>query len=225
MKALDPETLLLRLNSGKGIREDELFQVLSLLKVAAEDGSELPLDELYTWILVVGRAKHKQAAKLLEKFLSSQDPETVALVLQILCEEWGKTEEHMEHLLRIALGAAWDHDGDAQRTAIRVLGEHLRDRLKGNSRALSALDKQIVKTILETFSDSSEERQTRQSSYFSLLRASGKEWESIPSEFARLDFGSGSPDIDWSVVELFQSLSSSAFSAASSGRAAAPGTK
>ena len=220
MKHLDPESLLFKLNSGKGIAEEELFQVLSLLQVGSFSSDEeegLSLDDLYSYILVIGRAKHLPAAKILDRYLSSQDPETVSLVLEILCKEWGKTEEYLEQLVHFSLGSAWDHEGDVQLLSVRLLGEYARDKLKairGKKRTprLSHLDEEVLRLLLSTFQEEGADRYVRQAAYYSILRANGDEWESIPSEYAKLDLAPHSADVRWDTVNAIQSLLSSSSS-------------
>ena len=174
---------------------------------------------MYELLLVLGKAKAVSERKVLERYLDCQEPQTVSLVLEILCGEWGMTEEYTEHILNFSLGQSWDAEGDVQVVAIRLLGEHLHKNAaklrsgKGGKAGLTESQRkrcgEMFTLLDQHFRDADLDPIARKAAYYSLCRAAGRDWEHIPSEFARLRFEPGSPDIDWGVIEACQAMSSS----------------
>ncbi|MCC6954050.1 MAG: hypothetical protein IT290_08025 [Deltaproteobacteria bacterium] len=218
---VDADQLLGKIASGKTLKDDELKEIVELLSgdFLGVEGGELTLDEVYELLLVLGKAKAVSERRVLEKYLDCQEPQTVSLVLDILCGEWGFTEEYTEYLLNFSLGQSWDAEGDVQVVAIKLLGEHLHRNApkmrgtKGGKGALTDAQKkrcgEIFSLLDQHFRDPDMDSIIRKTAYYSLCRAAGREWEQIPSEFARLNLEPGSPDVDWGVIEACQALSSS----------------
>ena len=100
---IDPEELLHRLSAGKAISAGERSEVcrcLGQLQIASP--ATTSFDELYSLILVAKKAQITESKPLIEYFLDCQEPQTVGLALETLCDEWGLLEEYREHLLRFS---------------------------------------------------------------------------------------------------------------------------
>jgi len=106
---LEADQLLIKLNTGEGLTDREKDTVIALLdlvrvspdlqpgsagRVSLGSGANqriaevrLPgVDEIYSLIKVAGRAGLKEHRNVVESFLGHEDPLTVSLVLDILCE-------------------------------------------------------------------------------------------------------------------------------------------
>ena len=209
---IDPEKLLVQLNSKEEVSEEDLAEVARLLEISAsgETPRELSLDDIYALLLVLGRAKRYEYRYLLEQELERQDPFTVVLVLELLCLEWGNIEAYDARVLHYAFGVSWDEEGDVRTCSLKVLGEHLFNVLptKPDSK-VSSLDKQIIDLLLATLADEDEDPWLRQQAYFSLCRARKKDWEEIPCEQVLMDLGKESKDIDDEVLSYLREVISS----------------
>lgn len=206
---LDPEKLLVRISDGETLSSEEVEELAEVLRAvdAAEVGRKRSVDEIYSYIVVVGRAKLTSLQHSIEKFLDVRDALTVALVLETLCLEWKATDAYLERVISFALGVSWDEDQDVQQAAIKILGEYLFETLapslhgETSDLRLSPPQHRVLELLLSIFSDPELESWTRQSSYFSLCRADGRDWDRIPSECVQLRFEKGTKDIDWSMIE------------------------
>lgn len=201
---VDPERLLVKLNSHEPLEEGELESVAEALRLTLSQtqGRRLSLDDVYSYVLVIGRARAEQYRDLLEAQLEQKDTFTAALILEILCLEWGRTEEYLERVLHFALGVAWDDEQDVQNTALKILGEYLHAAMrKEKDRRLSLRTREVLMLLLSVFDDESVEHWSRQNAYVALLRASGAELEDLPSECAWLSLESDSEDIDWECLK------------------------
>ena len=212
---MDPDKLLVKVSLGKKLTAAEMEDVIhALTKIDPQAMGRAGLvDEAYSLLHLLGRAKVFHCIQLLEKYLESKDPLTVALVLEILCFDWGRSEGYIERVIDFALGVSWDLEEDVRQTAIKILGEYLRGRFESaNSKSNDTLpeDIQIVpggdktKHVLELLfgilSDQELGQATRQGAYFALCRAGGKEWTELPSECAVLNLERDSPDLDWAML-------------------------
>jgi hypothetical protein len=201
MTHIDAEQLLVKLNSGKSIPDDNIAEIAAFLEEIAGDPAiedRVSFDEVYNLILVLGRAKATAYRNLVARYLEIKDPLTAALALEILCLEWNGLEEYIEQVFHFALGVSWDEDDDLSLMAIKVLGEYLHIELSQNN-TLPAIGRSL-ELLLFLFEDKNGEQWVRQAAYVSLLRAAGYDWEQVPSECAMLNLEKGSDDIDWSVV-------------------------
>ncbi len=196
---IDPERLLFRLNSGEQLKAEELEAVVTMLQ-SVEDPNQiraLSIDDIYSLLLVIGRARSYEHRHLLETHLESKDPATVSLVLDILCNSWQLTAEYLERLLSFSLGVSWDTDEDVRQTAIRALGEYLFDaQTNPDFKIFSAPQRRVLELLLGIFEDSSVDQWSRQITYFALCRAARLDWEQIPSECSRLNLEDDSEEID-----------------------------
>jgi hypothetical protein len=217
---VDPENLLLRLSSGKPLKESEVLEVLDFLKAVdvSLPAKELALDEIYSFLLVLGRSKFTQHRSIVERFLDLQESENVSLALTILCKDWELAEEYLEQLISFALGHSWDVDDDARTTSIEIIGEYLNKSLKESEAKSAARQKaaNILGLVLSLFDDGELKHSTRQHAYFALCRAGGKEWEEIPSAYRKLDLET---EIDKGLVSSLRQLASES-SSKSSGKSA-----
>ena len=216
---LDAEEILNRINSGEAPDEEEVEAIVATLElvkverdyVRGDTGTitlgsgklaqvRMPgVDETYSLIKVMGRANLKDHRGVLESFLKHEDPLTVSLVMEILCLNWELTEDYLEQVVNFALGVAWDEEYDVADTAIRVLGEFLASGKKSGPEA-----PQVKKLISELFEDKKSDHWIRQRCYFSMLRASGKAWEEIPSECCLIEFSRDNSEVQWTVIDQFK---------------------
>lgn len=220
---LDADKLLVEINSGNRLSGETLARVASYLEsidLAAAEG--LDLDNLYALLLVLARAHSYEHGYLFEKFFELQDAMTAIMILETFCVDWNRTEEYLEHVLRFALGAGWDEDGDVQQFALKIVGEHVRSYLERDATTASEKHhlKRLVELVLRTFDDESNDRWVRQAAYRALGRIAMKEWEELPGECSMPNFdpasGSFDPEVVSSVRQLALELSSSAGSESSS---------
>ncbi|MCB0322044.1 MAG: hypothetical protein KDD69_00680 [Bdellovibrionales bacterium] len=204
----DPEKLLLRLSDGDGLSREEIDEIVELLRqLESEDiGRKLSVDDVYSYLVVLGRAEQKQYRHVIEKFLDVRDALTVALVLETLCLRWDCTDEYLERVVSFALGVAWDEDQDVQQAAIKILGEFLHTAIGVDATALGDRQREVLELLLNLLRDDSLEHWTRQSSYFALCRAAGKDWEELPNDCVLLDLTEGSTDLDHEVLERLDRL-------------------
>ncbi len=218
---LDAEEILNRINSGEAPEEEEVEAIVATLElvrverdyVRGDTGTitlgsgrqaqvRMPgVDETYSLIKVMGRANLKDQRGVLESFLKHEDPLIVSLVIEILCLNWELTEDYLEQVVNFALGVAWDEEYDVADTAIRVLGEFLAGGEESGPEA-----PQVKKLLSELFEDKRSDHWIRQRCYFSMLRASGKAWEEIPSECSLIEFSRDNPEVQWSVIDQFKEL-------------------
>jgi hypothetical protein len=205
---IDPEALLLRLNSGKKLREGELHAVTQLLQsVDAESlGRKLSVDDVYALVLVIGRAKATQCKGLLERFLDAKDPLTVGLVLEILCLQWHDTEEQLERVLNFSLGNSWDEEDDVRHIALKIIGEYLAEKLPAPTEPQRRRVKKVLELLLALFDDEELPAPTRQYAYFALLRAGGVPSSDLPSEFAILDLSPHSKQLRFDVLSGLRAM-------------------
>lgn len=207
VKPADPEKLLLDINEGKTLSAGELSTIAAVLvdqskKILTRDFS---VDDVYSYLLVLGRAKCFEYGHVLESFLDVEDPLTVALVLEILCLDWGKSEEYLERVINFALGASWDEDEDVRQTALKILGEYLYEKLPKQQKGdVPTVIRQVLELLYSTFCDEDAEQWSRKSAYTALCRARKKKPEQLPAECSLLSFEPQSPDIDWEVIRQIE---------------------
>ena len=206
---IDPEKLLISINSGQGITENELSKVAILLESVDEnlEGLGLSVDDIYSLLLVISRARAEKYRYLLERFLESKDAFTVSMILETLCLDWGYTEEYLERILNFAIGVVWDDEDDVRLMAVKILGEFLYSELHcGHKKANVGGDSikwihPVMELLYGIFYDENAQSWVRQGAYYALCRASGKEWAELPAECAVLDLTSNSKDIDWDLLK------------------------
>ncbi len=209
---IDPEKLLLRISQGEELSSEEVAEITEVFRsLEIEDiGRSRSVDEVYSFLVVVGRARLIELQHLIEKSLDVRDALTVALVLETLCLEWEKTGEYLERVINFALGVAWDEDQDVQQVAIKILGEYLQQFLPAilsqDVKSLSASQHRVLDLLMSIFEDESLESWTRQSAYYSLCRSYGKDWEVIPSECVQLEFSHDSKDVEWGMIDELKEL-------------------
>lgn len=194
------ESLLIKVNSGEALTDAEREHVERMLGLYfADDVIRKPcIDDVYSYLLVLGRGHATAARKIVEKFLDEKDPYTIALVLETLCLDWRETESYLERVIQFALGVSWDEDEDARQVALKVLGEYLAERI--GEQALTKHEASVLELLLGIFSDPVTDDWTRQLAYFSLLRAAGKREEDLPSSCRMLKLGEGSQEVDWDAI-------------------------
>ncbi len=209
---IDPEKLLLRISQGEELSKEEIEEVTEVLRSLdlKEIGRARSVDEMYSFLVVVGKARLTSLGHLIEKFLEVRDALTVGLVLETLCLQWEKTGEYLERVINFALGVAWDDEQDVQQVAIKILGEYLHTRIPQvvctKEPKTTVSEHRVLELLFSLFEDEALESWSRQSAYYSLCRAYGKDWEAIPSECVQLDFAEGSADIDWEMTVKLQRL-------------------
>ena len=201
---LDPEQLLLNISNGQDPSAEEITQILDILEAVVEDspGRKPSLDDVYSYLIILGKLKLKEHSHLVERCLELGDPLTAALILQILCVDWEMAEEYLERVISFALGVAWDVDQDVQQTALSIMGEYLADSLSDEAKglkpelSLTPYQCRVLDLLLNVFEDEYAEAWTRKSAYYALGRAYGMPHEKLPAECAVLDFRADSNDID-----------------------------
>lgn len=226
---MDSDKLLVKLSLGKALNSDEIRDLVGVLE-AVEPGESHCLqfaDDIYGAILVIGKSGERSHHQLLAKHLQGTDSQTVSLILEILCLQWGMSEDYIEWVFRFVVGVAWDIDEDVRKTAIKILGEYLAERYNlspkikkgqvdkgGDTVQGSELEKGaawrernqgLLELLFSVFEDQDTDSFTRQAAYCSLLRVAGTDWEQCPSEFAQLNLDKGSQDVRWqTLAELWE---------------------
>ncbi len=223
---IEVEDLLIKINSGKSLRKSEVEEVAALLDWIREDSEvaeKISVDDVYSMLLVIGRAKDRKHQHLLARYLDVKDALTVAFVLEILCIDWNCRDEFMERVINFALGASWDQDEDVRHTAFKILGEYLFESIRKNGAEQLELEgakveqrRKVLELLLSALGDTELEPWTRQHAYFALCRAGGKSWEEIPSEYSTLDLSESSKDIDSAMIQRLRDVAGSSPSSSSS---------
>ncbi|MCC6221412.1 MAG: hypothetical protein IT291_09255 [Deltaproteobacteria bacterium] len=216
---MDPEKLLLKISSGKSLSSNELAMAANVLEsfLGQSTEKEANIDDAYSCILVLGKAGARQFRALFERFLAVKDPLTAALVLDILCLQWGETETHLQSVLNYALGVAWDREDDVRQMAFKIIGEYLRscaDFSNGNVDFSRNADLKREKArisglfdlLMNAFTNEKLSPWTRQSAYCALSRAWGKEWDELPADCSLMDFSETSGDVDVTTLENSRAL-------------------
>jgi hypothetical protein len=207
---MDTEKMLFTLSEGKPLLAEEIAEVTELLEGSEgiAGGRGFSVDDVYSCLLVVGRGKLFDYRHVVEQYLQAEDALTVALVLEMLCLDWGFVEEYLEQVISFALGVPWDEDEDVRQTALKILGEYLfasepsrRDKAEAQDEIKLARRRHVLDLLVCVFQDEAAEQWTRQASYYALCRAYGKKWEEIPPECVMLDLKIGSADLDQKVLD------------------------
>ncbi|MCH9632498.1 MAG: hypothetical protein S4CHLAM6_08340 [Chlamydiae bacterium] len=110
-------------------------------KLQQESKKEVPSDDLYTLIHIIGKADFQfedgvtyccepkragQYRPILEKFLrDSKDPDIVSIALQSLCIYWDKSKHYLKEIKSFIEGVDWDEDQDLLMIAINIAGNYL----------------------------------------------------------------------------------------------------
>ena len=215
--------MLLKIHSGKKLEPEEIAEVSDYLNaVSVESCNAGCLEQSYSCLLVLGKAKHYSSRSLFEKFLDIADPLTVSLVLDTLCLEWGGADHYIENLLKFSFGVSWDYDEDVRETAIKILGEYVREAVlislkeiekDEDSMSLSSRHLQVLDHLLKIFSDERQNEWIRRRAYVSLCRVYGREWEDVPSDCESFDLEKNAEQV---VVDYCKRLVSVGLSSAPS---------
>ncbi len=206
--------MLLALSEGGALAENELREVLAVLESAeSKDFACGPsVDDVYECLLVLGKTKLSQYRRIIEKFLEAEDALTVALVLETLCLRWELTAEYLEQVISFALGAPWDKDEDVRQTALKILGEYMYANRREAALVPAALPKSklhllhVLDLLRSVFADEEAQQWTRQSAYYALCRAAGRNWDELPPECKALDLSAESADLDQDVLRYVAEL-------------------
>lgn len=214
IELIDPDELLLGISRGEALEQETEEAIAGLFQAALNPGKgrSPSVDDVYAYITVIGKAKLTSFRVILERFLDTQDPLTVALVLEILCLDWQAAEDYLERVISFALGASWDSEDDVRQAALRILGEYLAaglaaEVLEAKKQAKNPEKivhcRRVLELLLATFDDAETEQWVRQRAYFALCRAAGKSEEELPSECVPLDFEDG---VDKPMLEHVRTL-------------------
>lgn len=207
-KAINTESLLLKVSQGKVLEESVMAEVVETLEyaISSDTAAVVPgADEVYSLLLILGCARAKECRSTVEKFLEYHDPYVVALALDILCLKWQEYVDYVERVINFAVGVSWDSDEDIRQTAIKVLGEFLYGLEAGTFENVPRDFKpRIVELLVRILEDEKNDSCTRHSAYYALCRAAGKKWEELPSECALLNFDKATGDVDWEMIEKLQ---------------------
>jgi hypothetical protein len=205
MLFMDPEKMLLKIDTEEGLSQEDLSEVIGFLdSVDFEDCEGSSLDTVYSCLVVIGRANAKQCLPILERFLDFKDALTLSKLVEILGLDWGMADHLLQHLIRFTVGVSWDYEEDLRQSSIKVLGEYLNDSIgaKPAKQQIDARSSSVIELLLKIFEDDEQDEWTRKSAYLALGRASGKSWEELPAECAFLDLSSSSKDIDSAVIDF-----------------------
>ena len=204
---MDPEELFSLLAKNKTISEQELYKLASFLNEIdlSDDNQLFCYDDIYEYLVVIGKSKQKKFRFALERFLHCKDSLTVSLVLEILCLKWEDIDDYLELIIGFALGCPWDEDEDVRQMAIKILGEYL---FKNKSTcSLPSNNRQIISLLFSIFDNPLVPQWTRQSAYFALCRAAGKKWEEVPPECSVLNFEQECEKIDQNMLKHLREVS------------------
>lgn len=200
----DAERLLLDINSGRRLRaEDE--ELVGRLLAAPEDrllGRHLSQDDIYSLVLLVGRAKLTKYRHLIAAFLDRDDPLTVSLVLEVLCLDWNETPDYLERVISFALGVSWDLEGDVRQTAIRILGEYLSRVVApalDTPQKIGPGDQHVLSLLVHLFEED-EDEWIKYSAYRALLRSAGVPIDELPAEGVLPDLAPDSASINQPIM-------------------------
>lgn len=210
---MEIDKLLLKLNLGKNLSKEEIAEVIGFLsRLDLEDlANSNYFDDIYTHILVLGRAKDLDNKYLLERFLELKDPTLSCLIIEILCLEWKQTEEYLERILDFALGVSWDLDEDLRHSAFKSLAAYLRTKIfneetKKLHSKIEQKEKQILEVLLGFVKDKELEKTTRIKAYLSLCQAIGLLVEEIPLETELYKFKNFPEDFNQNVLPQVEKL-------------------
>jgi hypothetical protein len=128
--------------------------------------------DTYHLLYIVGRSFQAHEEELVASYLEcSEDPMLARLALQILCDQWNKTEKYLNEVRRFAAGVVWDSQDDVRQVAISIAGEYLR-----------AHDEAQLFELLLSISEGPADEYSALPGFAveALARALGDEWEGIP---------------------------------------------
>ena len=129
------------------------------------------LTDEYLALLIIGRAGHPGYRKSIDVFLlRDDDPQLVALALQILVGAWELLDDYRSVLLAALKGFKWDSEGYVRLQAISTAGECLRRQR----------DAEILQMVLDIYSDQTERNLIRGTAYSALGRSRGMNWNELP---------------------------------------------
>jgi hypothetical protein len=142
----------------------------------------------YTAIHILGLVRAVEHERIIAGFLENpDDPMLARISLEVLGSYWTMGGRYRHEIERFSRGVEWDRDEDVRLIAISLAGETLR-----------AGPDQVFLHLLVTILRSASERPiVRQAAYFALARASGRNWNELPSAAVSLDFDK---DVDSQVL-------------------------
>jgi hypothetical protein len=165
----------------KDLSESEITQLVNVISIGTSE--DLPTLISLLGKVLAGRNISPSHRKLIEKYLHyPDDPMVSAVSLKVLCREWGLTLNYLELIKKFIRGIGWDVSDEVRFHAINIAGEYLRE----------AFDKELLQLLLFTYQleeHTDTIRVTREDAhiflqgcaYEALARASGKDWDEIPS--------------------------------------------
>ena len=181
MPSNDIQDILHRVDRGVAISRSELAQIADL----ASSGNS---DNLYVVLRALGLAGSSAHRRIMERYLLyPRNPIISALALKALCLWWRLAADYRTQLIEFMHGVDWDLDGYLRLQIISITGEYLR----GNK------DPELLRIVLDIFSDPAEITLIRGAAYRSMLRSEGVEWRDMPSAARELDL---SEDVDEGIV-------------------------
>lgn len=135
----------------------------------------------YTAIHVLGLMRATEHEELVATFLDcSNDPMLSRIALQVLTAHWGLSQKYRDRIRQFCRGVPWDTDGDVRLAALTAAGELARE----------TGDREIVALLLGILDGESEPDVVRQSAYFALARAAGRDWSELPLASRKLKLDS-----------------------------------
>ncbi len=130
---------------------------------------------------LMGATEHRA---LVESYLESpRDPMLARIALVVLCNHWGLAEDYRDALEAFVRGVAWDEEDDVRLVAISAAGELSRE----------TGDLGLIGVLLSVATDGQQRVLLREAATSALARATGVQWEEIPSPASLLD-----PESSWS---------------------------
>ena len=204
----DPDELLSKLAKDEKLSGEEIAKVIETLENWGLGLRDVSLDDLFNYIVVFRKADLRDHHSVLAKFLNVKDALTVSLVLEVLCLDWEMSAEYLGHVVSIAVGLAWDLEGDAREQALKILGEYLRSHkmpeIYNKELTLRKNELEILNLLFSILDDQTNDVFLRKSAYLAIARGVGVEWEDLPGECVLLDFDSFDPRVNTSMLEYLR---------------------
>ena len=184
---MDLDYLVIRAKNGS-ITVPEQNAVAALLDCAPPEANR------YRMLYILGRSFAFQHEDFFARFLEHrEEPQLAKLALEILCQQWGKSEKYLKYIEHYILGDPWDEYEDVRFIAISSAGSYLRDN-KDNTFAIS---------LLEILTSPNEEKLTREVAYSALEKAYGMDMQDISTFKTDFDLDH---DMDPELLEWAEAL-------------------
>jgi hypothetical protein len=108
----------------------------------------------------------------------------LALVLDILCNDWSLADRYMSYVERFIGGVDWDRDDDVRAIAMSIAANRIR----------SGRDRQLLSQLIEIADDSNQASELRAWAYFCIGRAMDEDWAKRLGFTHQVPMEAGSPE-------------------------------